>query len=164
MVWPRGYAIDQAVAVLQAAGVNGVVDLGGDVRASGLRSDGEPWRVQIRDPFRPEVLMEVAVSEHAVCTSGNYARFLEIDGHRFSHIIDPRSCWPADAVPSATVIAPTAMQADIGATALSVLGEEGLTLLPEGCEALLVLGSADEARQVQTPGFARFQVTAPDGR
>jgi len=84
---------------------------------------------------------------------GNYARFVTIEGKRYSHIIDPRTGWPADGVPSVTVVSASTMTADIWATALSVLGPEGLALLPEETGALIVTGSGEDYQLIFTPGF-----------
>ncbi len=150
----KGYAIDRAAELLRAEGVEGaMVDVGGDVACFGRPPRERAWRVQIQNPFGPGVLLELRLSERAVCTSGNYARFFEIAGRRQSHIIDPRSGRPVKGVASATVVAPDAMTADIWATALSVLGPEGLERLPPGLEALLVVGTPDDHRLVCTSGM-----------
>ena len=78
------------------------------------------------------------------------------DGKRYSHIIDPRTGRPVDVAPSVTVVAPTAAVADGWATALSVLGPEGLQVLPPDVEALLVVGGPDDYELHQSPGFARL--------
>ena len=80
------------------------------------------------------------MSRGAVCTSGDYARYIEIEGQRYSEILDPRTGRPVDLVSSVTVVAEDAMTADGWATALTVLGSEGLRRLPrgEGIEALVV--------------------------
>ena len=93
------------------------------------------------------------VSDTAVCTSGNYARFTTINRTRYSHIIDPRTGQPADAVPSVTVVANSAMAADIRATALSVSGIKGLPSLPDGFEAIMVEGTPDDHLVIVTPGM-----------
>ncbi len=137
----KGYGIDLALAALREAGVAaGMVEVGGDLAVFGAPPEHEGWRVAIRDPFELErELGAVRLDAGAVCTSGNYARFVEIEGHRFSHIIDPRVGRPAESVPSVTVLAPEALTADIWATALSVLGREGMSKLAgEGREVLLI--------------------------
>ncbi|PIE17769.1 MAG: thiamine biosynthesis protein ApbE [Proteobacteria bacterium] len=158
----KGYGIDRAVDALRAQGApGGLVDVGGDLRVYGLPPLADRWEVAIRDPFAPtrkqaRLIGTLAIKEGAVCTSGNYARFSTIEGKRYSHILDPRSGEPADAIPSVTVIGPDAMRADGWATALSVLGESGLARLPKGFEAMLVLGKRGAARAVVTPGFAQL--------
>ncbi len=152
----KGYGIDRAVAAMQQARcATGVVDAGGDVRFFGEKANGKRWIFRVDNPFGSghlETFFEMSAG--SVCTSGNYRRFAKIDGKRYSHIIDPRTGWPADAAPSMTVIAPTAILADGWATALSVLGPDGLELLPSGVEAMLIVGSsADDWRAITTPGF-----------
>jgi thiamine biosynthesis lipoprotein len=150
----KGYGIDAAVEALEEAGLlGGLVDVGGDLRCFGAGPDQERWQVEIRNPFGGDALAHVRARDAAVCTSGNYARFVQIGGRQYSHIVDPRSGRPADGVPSATVVADHAITADIWATVLSVLGEDGLGLLPAGVEALVVLGSANDFRIVGTEGL-----------
>ena len=150
----KGYGIDRAVAALARAPVlGGMVDVGGDVRCFGRPPNGRYWPVDIKDPFGEGVLAQMQVRDGAVCTSGSYARFTVIEGERYSHIIDPRTGRPAEAVPSVTVLAADAMTADVWATALSVLAEDGLPRLPEGVEALLVVAPKRARKLVCTPGL-----------
>ncbi|MFW6061938.1 MAG: FAD:protein FMN transferase, partial [Planctomycetota bacterium] len=159
----KGYGVDQAVEAMQQAGAeHGLVEIGGDIRCFGHPARGGKWRVAVRNPFNRGFLAQLLLNNQAVCTSGNYERFSEIEGKRYSHIIDPRTGQPVDAAPSVTVVAPTAMTADAWATALSVLGEDGLRLLEgrEGVEALLVIGTPADHRIRMTPGFGKL--LAPD--
>lgn len=157
----KGLGIDRALEALRATGVaGGLVDVGGDLRVFGLPPQGEHWQVVVRDPFdaqarrgKGRVIATLRLREGAVCTSGNYARFVELAGRHYSHIVDPRTGQPAAAVPSATVIASDTMTADSWATALSVLGPAGFARLPKGVEAMIVLGQAGNARAVATAGF-----------
>lgn len=140
----KGYGIDRAAEAIRRGGFeNFLVEVGGDIRCGGMQPDGRPWLVAVQNPFYAFAIGEVALNEAAVCTSGNYQRFVEIDGKRYSHILDPRSGYPAEMTPSVTVIAPDTTTADVWATALSVLGVEGLSRLPEGVEALIVMGTDD---------------------
>ncbi|MFP4107089.1 MAG: FAD:protein FMN transferase [Phycisphaerae bacterium] len=165
----KGYAIDQAAAALQAHGCRGgLVDVGGDVLCFGENpAPGRTyWTVAIRNPFLPEAKTHFAllrIEKGAVCTSGNYLRFEEVEGKRRSHIKDPRTGLPADVVPSVTVVAPTAMIADGWATALSVLGPEGLPMLAEdsGVEAMIVTGGPKDYQVHTTPGFDRLYLRPP---
>jgi len=162
----KGYGVDRAIEEVRIAGAEGaMVNAGGDLRVFGRSPGGGPWRVAVRHPFKPEtVCARLAVSSGAVCTSGNYLRFAEIEGRRYSHILDPRTGRPADAASSVTVAAPEAMTADAWATALSVLGPAGLELLPagEGIEALIISGSPESPRVDMTPGFRDFLASGPD--
>ena len=150
----KGYAIDHALDTMKAAGVLGaLVDVGGDLRCSGQPPQGSLWMVDVRDPFGEGRLGELGVWGAAVCTSGDYARFVEIDGRRYNHIIDPRTGQPTEAASSVTVVAQTALDGDVWATALSVLGRDGIERLPGGVEAMLVIGEADDYEMICTPGF-----------
>ena len=138
----KGYGVDRAMAVLMEHGVeHGVVNAGGDMKVLGLKN-GEPWEIAIKHPRdRDRVLALLRVSNTCVVTSGDYERFFEIEGKRYHHILDPRTGYPSTGCLSATVIAPSARDADALATACCVLGpDEALRLvelLPR-TEALLV--------------------------
>ena len=82
----KGYGVDRAVAILREEGaVRALVDLGGDVYALGTRPDGSPWRLGIRHPRSPgKVLGVLRVSDAAVATSGDYERYFEHEGVRYS--------------------------------------------------------------------------------
>ena len=158
----KGYGIDRAVAAMREAGVaGGLVDVGGDLRVFGKPPRGDRWEVMVRSPLTKGTIVTLKLTESAVCTSGSYFRFVKIGGRRFSHIIDPRSGQPAAGVASATVLAPDAATADGWATALSVLGQDGLELLPKQAEAMLVIGSKDAPRAVVTPGLKAAIVAGP---
>ncbi|MCK4546446.1 MAG: FAD:protein FMN transferase [Candidatus Eisenbacteria sp.] len=155
----KGYGIDQAVAVLRHSWMNGgLVDVGGDLFCFGSPDGEQYWSVEVKNPFGENPLGQLHLRDRAACTSGNYARYTTIEGERYSHIVDPRTGWPSTGVPSVTVVSSSAMVADIWATALSVLGEDGLALLPDGVEALMVLGTAEDYRFVTTPGMPPFLV------
>jgi thiamine biosynthesis lipoprotein len=133
-----GYAVQQAILVLQSAGLSGgLIDLGGDIACFGKPLNSDAWRVAVQDPWSDGRLGLLPLSPppgaiSAVSTSGDYRRYLEIGGRRYSHILDPRTGFPAAEATSVTVITDNATSADIWATALSVLGSQaGLTL----CEA-----------------------------
>lgn len=150
----KGYAVDRAVKVLREQGVEkGIVDAGGDILCFGHKSKG--WSIGIRDPrsANPNDLRGIIkIDSGAVATSGDYENYFEADGIRYHHLLDPATGMPAREAISATVLAPTATQADAWATALFVLGEEGIALLEEleGLEGLIVL--ADET-VLTTKGF-----------
>jgi thiamine biosynthesis lipoprotein len=127
----KGYAVDAIVAELASDRPIGVlVEVGGEVRALGAKPGGVPWRVGIDDPDAPgsRLAAVVLLTGGALATSGDYRRVRVIEGRRRTHVVDPRSGRPAEQkVASASVIAPTCMEADAIATALMVLTpEEGL--------------------------------------
>lgn len=146
----KGLAIDLAARELQPLG-NFMIDAGGDLFLAGHNAVGEPWSVGIRHPRDHHALIHtLAVSDAAVCTSGDYERVVpERGGH---HLMDPQRGQPAMSVASATVVAPNAMMADALATAAFVLGpRRGLALLERlEVEGLIV---TPELERVFTPGF-----------
>jgi len=158
----KGYAVDRALEQLRRAGfAGGLVEVGGEVRVFGAAPAGETWTIGIRDPFRPDELCgRLALRDAAAATSGNYFRFSEIDGHRYSHVLDPRTGWPADAAASVTVIAADCTTADVWATVLSVLGEKALAKIDamDRVEAMMILGTATEYRVVASKGFGAYLV------
>lgn len=145
----QGYAADRALEVLRRHGVRqGLVDVGGEVAALGGRPGGsgraepEGWRVGIQHPRAADRLVAtVHLRDRAAGTSGDYQRYFEYEGRRFSHIIDPATGYPASGLVSATVLHSRAAVADALATAVMVLGpERGAALIRRwpGAEAILV--------------------------
>jgi thiamine biosynthesis lipoprotein len=128
----KGWAIDRAMEALRAAGVPSVLVHGGQssVRSIGGQGSVGPsrgWNVGLRHPLRPSRrLATVTLVDRALGTSGSGTQFFVDRGRRLGHILDPRSGRPAEGVVSATVLAPSAAEADALATAAYVLGEEGL--------------------------------------
>lgn len=143
----KGWAIDRAVDWLRAEGVASVLVHGGQssVRASGTQGPALPgrsgWRVGLRHPLRPgRRLATIALADRALGTSGSGTQFFIERGRRLGHILDPRTGRPAEGVISATVLAETAAEADALATAVYVLGEEGLErIAPAGGPTAAVL-------------------------
>jgi thiamine biosynthesis lipoprotein len=148
--------VDRAVAELRRRGLSGfTVQAGGDLYAGGTR-DGRPWRVGVRDPRAGpgDAFAWLAVSDAAFSTSGDSERFAEVDGVRHHHVIDPRTCRPATASRQASVLAPSALRAEVLSKAVFVLGgEEGLRLAErDGAAAVLVTA---DGRVLASPALAR---------
>lgn len=103
--YAKGYALDRAAAILRAEGVdNALINIGGNVMALGKKGD-QPWRVGIQHPREPAPLASMPLYDgEAVGTSGDYQRYFEVDGKRYSHLLDPRSGAPATATRSMTVL------------------------------------------------------------
>ena len=126
----KGHGVDRVSGVLLERGLkNFIVEIGGEIYASGLTEKGERWRAGINKPDKnaafDEVYRVVTLTDAAMATSGDYRNFVEIDGGSYSHIIDPRTGYPVkNNVASATVIAPTCAFADGLATAAMVMGAE----------------------------------------
>lgn len=119
----KGYAVDEALAVLRSRGVHrALVELGGEI-AAGLPPPGqEGWRVEVADA-EPEGRW-VLLREAAISSSGDAAQFVEADGVRHSHVLDPRTGLALTHRATATVVAPDAFTADALATAVTVLDAE----------------------------------------
>ncbi|NKB42724.1 MAG: FAD:protein FMN transferase [Alphaproteobacteria bacterium] len=143
----KGYAVDRAIAILQDRGVAaGLVNLGGNVGVFGQASQNRPWRIGIRHPRENRLIGQVSLMSGAVSTSGDYDRYFETDGKRYSHIVDPRTGWPVEEIFSLTVVAPNATAADALSTAAFVLGaDQGLGLLSrcKGVRGILVQPDAE---------------------
>ncbi|WP_299758317.1 FAD:protein FMN transferase [uncultured Pontibacter sp.] len=144
----KGYAANRARDVMREMGIQGgVVNAAGDLVTWGKQADGQSWYVGIADPAeKDKVFSWLTADNTAVVTSGNYEKYAEINGKRYSHIIDPRTGYPASGLKSVTIVCPNGELADALATAVSVLGkDEGLYLINQlkGVACLLIT-DADE--------------------
>jgi thiamine biosynthesis lipoprotein len=121
-----GYTVDKLAEILFARGLKSfTVEIGGEVRSAGNRPDGKPWRIAVERPLtdRRELLLAVPLLDSAIATAGDYRKFFEIGGRRYSHIIDPATGRPvAHSLASVSVVAETCIDADGWDTALLVLG------------------------------------------
>ena len=155
----KGWAVDQAVAVLRRHGVRDAYVSAGTSTVFALGDDGlgEGWEVSVRNPIAGDPLATFRIRDRAVSTSAAYERYWEITGNRFGHILDPRSGQPAAGMLSATVVAPTATAADALSTAAYVMGvEQGSALFRrlnlEGLLAPLPGSGSPESRIIRRPG------------
>jgi len=158
----KGYAVDRVAAGLRDLGYGDfLVEVGGEVRASGFRRDGAAWRVAIEQPDSMPRAVHAVVPLHdmALATSGDYRNFYEVDGRRISHTIDPRTAQPiAHALASVSVLHRDAVHADALATALNVLGPEAGRALAEreGLAAYFMVRRPDgRFESLETSAFAR---------
>jgi len=157
----KGYAVDQVAVVLAGQGIEDyLINIGGEVRASGARPDGSAWKVRIAAPQSDGVVSASAVilREGAIATSGHSQRFFKYKGQRYAHIIDPRSGRPVESqLRSVSVRAPSCAQADGLATACCVFGRDaGMALIEslDGVEALFyVEGEAGEFVEHSSTGW-----------
>ena len=122
----KGYAIDEVARIFREHKLESFfIDAGGDIYVGGLNCQEELWKIAIRDPQDSSAVAEIVyVKDAAVTTSGNYEQFEIIQNNEFSHIINPITGYPQRSVVSATVIAPTALEADALSTALTILGQQ----------------------------------------
>ena len=120
----KGYAADKAKARLIKAGAKaGIINASGDLTTWGKQPSDKPWTIGITNPLNKyRVFSWFPVDERAVVTSGDYERFVEFNGKKYSHIIDPRSGYPARGLVSVTVFASKAELADALATSICVMG------------------------------------------
>ena len=118
----KEYAVDRAAAAMRDAGAqSAMVNLAGDLAILGPQPGGSPWRMGVRHPRREEMLLAtIPVSSGAIATSGDYERFVEVDGVRHCHVLDPRTGHSARGISSVTVHAPTCLVAG-SATTIAML-------------------------------------------
>jgi len=121
----KEYAVDRAALVLREAGVaSALVNLAGDMAILGPQPGGEPWRVGVRHPRdRERIVAALAIESGAIATSGDYERFIEVEGVRHCHILDPRTGLSARGFQSVTVHASTCLVAGSATTVAMVKGE-----------------------------------------
>lgn len=128
----KGYAADKAKELMISKGITaGIINASGDMNTWGKQPNGDNWRIGITNPIKKEKVFAVfELSGTAVVTSGNYEKFVIIDGKRYSHIIDPRTGYPSSGVSSVTIFTESAETANGFSTAIMVLGrKEGMELL-----------------------------------
>jgi thiamine biosynthesis lipoprotein len=162
----KGFGVDQIARALRQLGVRDfLVDVGGELRGEGVKPDGTPWWVSVEDPpgdtsgssGRSDIV--IALHGQSVATSGDYRRFVERDGRRYAHTIDPRSGRPVDNdVVAVTVLHESCMLADAFATAMMVMGlPTSLSFATEHRIAARFITRGNEGLvETLTPSFARL--------
>jgi len=160
----KGCASDRFMEIFQEYGVTSAFsNIGGNVSTLGNKPDGSPWRVGIRHPRLNDLFGAVAVTGKAVVTSGDYERyFLDKEGRRFHHILNPITGYPAESgLISVTVVADSAMTADALSTAIFVAGlKRGVALLEKYPWAQAVLMDAKLRVYVRQGLRQYFQASA----
>jgi thiamine biosynthesis lipoprotein len=139
----KGYAAERAKQIMQDKGVvSGVVNASGDLTAWGYQPDGKKWTVGVANPDASnQVFSYLSISGLAVATSGNYEKFVIIDGKRYSHTINPRTGMPVAGIKSVTIITTNAEIADAMATPVTIMGVyAGLDLINQmnDIEAIII--------------------------
>jgi thiamine biosynthesis lipoprotein len=152
-----GYAADRIAGLLNARGLKSyVVDVGGENLAGEAKRSGEPWRIGVESPLGG-LQHVLPLTSMAAATSGDYRNFREIDGRRYSHVLNPRTGRPVEAPPAAvSVLHPSCMTADGLATALMVLGPDAGIRLAErvGFDAMFL--DLDKDGKLVEKATARF--------
>jgi thiamine biosynthesis lipoprotein len=166
----KGYGVDQVAEEIRRAGFSDfLVEIGGEIFAAGVRTDGRPWRIGINRPKADarfdEVYTTVALSGRAFATSGDYRNFFVQDGVRYAHILDPRTGNPvANGVVSVSILADNCTLADGLATAVMVMGvEKGLALVNrlDGVQGLIITEAADGTLTDHPSRDIRLESSAP---
>jgi thiamine biosynthesis lipoprotein len=157
----KGFGVDEAARVLRQAGVaDFLVEIGGEFRGEGVRSDAQPWWVGIETPPAEKAVDEpilVALHGLSLATSGDYRRFRMDAGRRRSHTIDPRTGEPVEsALAAVSVLAKSCMEADGLCTVLSVMPVDEALAWAEarGVAALMMLRAGGGIEERMTPAFA----------
>lgn len=135
----QGYSVDIVCKYLLSTGLcSYLVEIGGEVRTEGTKDEGKPWKVAIDKPYDnnmvpgQDIQAIIKLTGQSLATSGNYRKFYEEDGVKYSHTIDPKSGYPVrHKLLSATIIANDCMTADAFATACMVVGPDNARLLIE---------------------------------
>jgi thiamine biosynthesis lipoprotein len=120
----KGYAAERAKYVLQQKGIeSGIVNAAGDLTTWGHQPDGKEWTIGIADPDSARhPFSYLNITDMAIATSGNYEKFVVIDGKKYSHTIDPKTGLPVRGIKSVTIISPNAEIADAMATPVMIMG------------------------------------------
>jgi thiamine biosynthesis lipoprotein len=147
----KGYAAEKAKQVLLKHNVqSGIINASGDLCAWGLQPNGQKWTIGVADPDSPNAAFSyMEISNKAVATSGNYEKYVTIDGKKYSHTIDPKTGLPITGIKSVTVIASNAEFADAMATPIAVMGiQAGLFLIDQIPDLYCII--IDESNQIYT--------------
>lgn len=162
----KGYAGDRLRSFLEQAGVrHAIIDLGGNVVAVGSKPDGSPWRIGIQAPElrRGGYMGVLSVRDEAVVSSGQYERFITVDGKRYGHILSTTTGYPVDSrITSSTIITASSTDADALSTSVFALGiKKGLALVNSlpGVEAIIL--TSDKHVYVSDGIGSAFHITDP---
>jgi thiamine biosynthesis lipoprotein len=163
----KGYAVDQAFELCRREGIRDfLIDLSGNIRVSGRPGHGQAWQVGIRNPFdRSRVIGKVMLqSGMALATSGNYERFVEVDGERYSHILDSRSGHPVKGTAGVTALCSDATTADALSTWFFVVGLDGAgkSLKKASPAEVLIVPDRNPLEIWVTLGFAKVFIPIPE--
>jgi FAD:protein FMN transferase len=153
----KGYAAERAKLIMKGKGVeSGIVNASGDMTIWGLQPNGSPWTIGIVDPnVRDRIFSYMNISDMAVATSGNYEKFIMINGKKYSHTINPKTGLPIRGIKSVTIVSPNAEIADAMTTPVMIMGiGPGLHMINQmkGIEAIVI----DDYDKIYTSDNIRF--------
>lgn len=150
----KGYAVDEIVKILQQQGIEHfLVEIGGELFASGRNQANRPWRVGVNRPSSEatgdDVILVLELQDRAAATSGDYRQFYSHADQIYSHVLDPRTGFPVRShLAGVTVLAPCAAVADALATGLMVLGvDAGLAVVEQLADTEALFVSRDAAKE-----------------
>ena len=155
----KGHAVDRVATLLDAEGLDSyLVEVGGELKARGVKPDGTSWKVAIERPLagQRDVFRVLDLNNSAIATSGDYRNFFADGGQRYSHSIDPRTGQPVNhELASVSVVAESTMVADALSTALMVLGPDDAMDYAKRHQiaAHLILKSGSALKEVHSPAF-----------
>ncbi len=158
----KGYGVDVVADLIESKGiVNYLVEIGGEMRLSGFKANGTLWHIAVEKPITAErsVHQVVVPKDNAVATSGDYRNYIEVDGKRYSHIIDPKTGSPiSHKLVSVTVVHPSSMTADGLSTAIMVMGpENGLAFAQKhDVAAMLIVKTDNGFEEINTVKFMSY--------
>jgi len=160
----KGYAVDRAANILRSHGVQkAVINAGGDIFAIGAPDEKEGWLIGIQHPLYPEkIAATVLINDQAIATSGNYENYIVVDDKQYGHLFDPRTGNPSNPVLSATIVAPSAMDADALSTSAFLMGQDNgsrFTQNQECAEGIFITKKSDRKIDFKTTdNFPKFEV------
>ena len=128
----KGYAAEMAKNLLKKEGVkSGIVNASGDLATWGTQANGKPWTIGIANPDHAHLPFSyINITDMAIATSGNYEKYVSINGKKYSHTINPKTGLPVSGIKSVTIICPNAEIADAMATPVTIMGvKAGINLI-----------------------------------
>lgn len=158
----KGHGVDRVGLLLEKNGIRAyMVEIGGEVRTRGIKSNGAPWKIGIESPKdgREAYTSTVNITGKSIATSGNYRNFFKSKGKFYSHTIDPKTAKPVShKLISASVIHDNCMTADALATALMVLGpKDGVEFIQQNkLAAFLIYEEETKLKTYSSPTFSKY--------
>ncbi len=155
----KGYAVDKALEIIRKYGIsNGCINLGGNIYVLGTPPGKNAWKIGVQHPRNSgEILGYLELKNEATATSGDYERFFEFNGKRYSHIINPQTGRPVSGTIATTIVAPMGTEVDALSTSVFVLGhEKGMELIKKipNAEAMIAYEEKDGKIAIDmTQGF-----------
>lgn len=142
----KGYAADQAKKILVNLGItSGIVNASGDLTVWGYQQNGRPWTIGIADPNTKRPFSYLPLTNISVATSGDYEKYVIIQGKRYSHTINPKTGLPVSGIKSVSIISPFAELSDALATPVTVMGvKAGLHMIDQMKNVACVIVDDDD--------------------